>query len=164
MGEEWTDAKYVHWERHLIGEWVTKTYPDAEVRFRVQIGTPPVTPEGAVVTASRIRMLQVYCNRADAIVFLPDRLVLIEASIVASPSAVTQLELYREMLPTTPDLAPWRHLPIEAILLYAIEHPTLLRMTRGKGIRTVQYVPKWLDKWLKKRGATKADSKTIGRL
>jgi len=164
MGEEWWDQKYVQWEKRLIAEWVARTYPDQEVRFHVQIGPPPVGEEGKAITAARVRMLQVYCNWADAIVFLPDRLILIEAAIVATPTKLTQLELYQEMLPMTPDLAPWRHLPIEPILVYSIEHPTLLRLARQKGIRTIQYVPNWLNKWLAKRGATKAESKTITRL
>lgn len=137
--------QYIRWEDRLISEWLARIYPDTEYRMHVRLGPDTVRDEEGKFSPTRVRMHQVYKARCDAIVFLKDRLLLIEAAVIMTPTKVTQLELYRRMIPTTPDLAPWRHLPIEPILLYCIEHPQLAAMAREKGFRTIQYEPEWLE-------------------
>jgi len=153
--------EYIRWEDRLISEWLAKTYPGVEFRMHVRLGPDDMRDEGGKFSPSRIRMHQVYKSRCDAIVFLPDRLILVEAAVIMTPTKVTQLELYQRMIPTTPDLAPWRHLPIEPLLLYCVEHPMLATMAREKGFRTVQYIPDWLPDRLSRLEGKEIDGSHI---
>lgn len=81
-------------------------------------------------------------------VILPDRLLLIEAAIRPNPGKLSQLELYAMLVPHTPELAKYRHLDVELVLLYAIEDPALILLARRKGITTIYYRPEWLDSYL----------------
>lgn len=85
---------------------------------------------------------------ADAIILEEDHVTLIEAAIRPNPGKIGQLELYKMLMPHTPELAPWRDLPIEMVLLYAIEDPATNLLARSKGIKCIEYKPSWLPAYL----------------
>jgi len=66
----------------------------------------------------------------------------------AEPGIVTLLVLYRRLFRETPDLRERWDLPLEMMLVYAIEDPVTIEMAREAQIRAVQYQPTWLDSWL----------------
>jgi hypothetical protein len=137
-------------EQLMLSEWLAKEYPQYEYRMRVRLGTYPIERDeaGRYLPDAEMRMLGVWRRWADAIVFLPDRLVLVEAAIRPSPGKLAQLELYKELIPHTPELAEFRDFPIEMVLVYAIEDPVLIKLAREKNIRCVHYIPKWLPAYL----------------
>jgi len=85
---------------------------------------------------------------ADAIIILKDKLIVLEAAIRPQPGKISQLDLYTRLVPHTPELAAWKALPIEKVLLYAIEDPATTLMAREQGIRCVEYKPLWLESYL----------------
>jgi len=141
-GQAWTA-----WEINMITEWLSKTFPDAEYRTMVRLGQIQPRLANGTWTPDEEAMLGVHRRYADAVVFLPDRLLLVEAVMRADPGKLAVLELYELLLPQTPELQQWKHLPIQKILLYSIEDPTLTELARRKEILAVHFVPSFFDTW-----------------
>jgi hypothetical protein len=135
-------------EMRLVSEFLAKMYPKYETRTRVRLGTihPELHPE--TLSEAEKAMVGVFRRWADAIVFLPDRLILIEAAIRPSPGDISQIELYEYLLPSTPELEQYRNLPVEKLLVYAIEDPVIVTMARGRGIKCTYFKPSWVDDYL----------------
>ncbi len=90
----------------------------------------------------------VFRRWADAVVILPDRIVLIEAKILPKPGVGEQLDLYERLIPETPELRQHAHKPIEKVLVCAIEDRLVTQLLRERGIRVVVYKPAWIDEYL----------------
>ncbi len=136
------------WELEMVGEWASKTFPHARYQTQVRLGRiQPRSPDGQFSPGEK-RMLGLWRRRIDCIVFLPDRLLLVEAVLRAQPGKITVLRLYEKLVAQTPELSEFYHLPIQKILLYAIEDPVLLAIAREEGIMPIRFVPRWFDEWL----------------
>jgi len=136
-------------EMRLVSEYLAKNYADYPTRTRVRVGSihPDLKPEQ--LSESEKKMVGVFRRWADAIVFMPDRLVLIEAAIRPSPGDISQLQLYEHLLPHTPELAEHKDKPIEKVLLWAIEDPPIAAMARQYDIKVIYFHPGWVDDYLR---------------
>jgi hypothetical protein len=136
-------------EMRLVTEWLQLTYPDAAYQVRVRLGSLPLnlgtqdtdTPEARLVHNA-------FARWADAVVFLQDRTLIVEAKLVAHPVALSQLELYLRLVRSSPFLNLREGVPIEPVLLYAVEDVLVSQLAREKGITLVQYYPAWVDESL----------------
>ena len=133
----------------MVSEYLAKHYPDYPTRTRVRVGSihPELRPEQ--LTEPERRAVGVWRRWADAIVIMPDRLILIEAAIRPNPGDISQLELYEHLLPKTPELAEHKDKPIEKVLLFALEDPVIVSLARERGIQVVYFHPPWIDEYLK---------------
>lgn len=152
---------YTPWEIMMISEWVAKTFPNTRWQTNVRLGKPqPRGPDG-LYSRDELVLLGCWRRRVDAIVYLPDRLLLVEAILRADPGKITVLKLYEKLVPQTPELAEFRDLPIQKVLLYCIEDPVLNVLAREEDILPIQYVPSFFDKWFSKlRGRDKRVPRT----
>jgi hypothetical protein len=139
------------WELEMIGEWVSRTFPDARWQTNVRLGKIQPRNSDGRFTADEVKMLGLWRRRIDAIVFLDDRLLLVEAIMRAQPGKIAVLKLYEKLVPQTPELAEYHHLPVQKILLYAIEDPVLNVVAREEGILPIRFVPSFFDEWLRTR-------------
>lgn len=136
-------------ELRMISEWLAQNYPDVTYQLRVRLGRIEPRLSGAFVSDEEARMLGVFRRWADAIIYLPDRLILVEAAIRPEPGDISKLELYERLIPNTPELAAVAHLPVEKILLYALPDELLLTLAREHGIKVQYYRPPWIEEYLK---------------
>ena len=132
----------------MLSEWLVKTQKGKRWMTRVRLGSPRPEVPLPTMSSEEIAMVGVWRRWADAIVLEDDRVTIVEAAIRPDPGKISQLELYRLLLPQTPELEPWRGLPIEMILLYAIEDPATVLLARQKGIRCIEYKPSWLPAYM----------------
>ena len=132
----------------MLSEWLSETYQGYEYRTRVRLGRIQPRVESPGLTDEERRMIGVHRRWADAVVLMPDRVVLVEAKIRPQHGVISQLELYARLLPHTPELGRHASLPIEMVLLYAIEDELINVLAREKGIRCVFYEPAWLPEYL----------------
>jgi len=151
-GEEMTGRKgqpYTPWEIMMISEWVSKTFPDARYSTNFRLG--PIQPRAADGTynVDELKLLGVWRRRIDALVYLEDRLLLVEAVLRADPGKLAVLELYEKLVPQTPELADFSQLPVQKVLLFCIEDPIITILAKDKGILAIQYVPSFFDTWFK---------------
>mgnify|MGYP001065412127 CR=1 FL=1 len=146
---------YTPWEIMMISEWVAKTFPDARWQTNVRLGKiQPRLPDGTY-TEDEARGLGLWRRRVDAIVYLRDRLLLVEAILRADPGKISILKLYEMLVPQTPELVEFRDLPIQKVLLYCIEDPVLNVLAEKEGILPIQYVPSFFDRWFSKLAGRK---------
>lgn len=132
----------------MVSEWVTKTFPHSRFQTQVRLGKiQPRLPNGTY-TPDEAKMLGLWRRRIDCLVFLEDRVLLVEAVLRALPGKLMVLKLYEKLVRQTPELAEYRHLPVQKVLLYAIEDPVLLNIAKEEHILAIRYVPKWFDEYL----------------
>jgi hypothetical protein len=144
-GQSWTP-----WELNMIGEWLGQTFPQAPYKTQCRLGKiQPRLPNGTFGPDEEA-MLGRWRRYVDAVVFLEDRLLLVEAVMKADPGKVSILELYEMLVPDTPELQPYKDLPIQKVLLFAIEDPWLTKLCERKGILAVHFVPSNFEQWYEK--------------
>ncbi len=131
-----------------MAEWVVRTYPNALVRFRVDVGDLRPALDATGLTAAELRRLGRSRRWVDAMVVEPHVVHLVEGKIRLSPGALEQLELYRMLFPLTPELAHLRHLPLELHLVFAVEDPVLSAIARQRGVHVHIYSPPWVALYL----------------
>ena len=135
-------------EMQMLAEWLAKTQVGKRFMTRVRLGTPkPAVPRPEMSIEERA-MIGAWRRWADAIILEDDKVTLVEAAIRPDPGDISKLELYARLFPHTPELAPWRGLPIHLILLYSIEDPATILLAREKGIACIEYRPTWLPTYL----------------
>jgi len=95
------------------------------------------------------RLLGVFRRWADAVVTMPDRIVLIEGKILPQLGVISQLKAYERMIPNTPEYREHATKPVEKVLVCAIEDPLITQLAREEGIRVVIFRPEWIEEYLK---------------
>jgi len=135
-------------EMRLVGEWVTTYYPEAIIRFRVDVGdlTPAMNATG--LSQAELRGLGRSRRWVDALVVEPQTVHIVEGKVRLVPGAVAQLELYRDLFPLTPELAHLSHLDLQLHLVYAVEDIAVVALAQRKGILTHLFHPAWVDEYL----------------
>jgi hypothetical protein len=132
----------------MVTEYLTKAYPRDFWATRVRLGTPHPELLTPGLTEAEQRAVGAWRRWADAVIVQKDRVTILEAAIRPDPGDVSKLELYKRLLPVTPEYRAHREKPVELILLYAIEDPATILMARENGIRCIEYKPSWLSAYL----------------
>lgn len=132
----------------MVSEFLAQEYPGEEYRTHVRLGRIQPRVEGTFAGGAEERMLGVFRRWADALIILPDRLILLEAAIRPEPGDISKLELYERLLPNTPELEEYAHLPVEKVLLYAMPDALLLTLAREHGIIVKYFRPPWIEEYL----------------
>jgi hypothetical protein len=146
-------------EMRLITEWLQANYSHAAYQVRVRLGSLPWNLGTSETDTPEARLVHnAFARWADAVVFLPDRTLVVEAKLVAHPMALAQLELYKRLIPASPYLNLRPDLPIETVLLYAKEDVIVSQLAREKGITLAQYDPPWVDEYLATLGRRKTSA------
>jgi hypothetical protein len=140
--------KWTPWEQRMVGEWVSRTFGDVRYQTNVRLGKIQPRTAGGQFTEEELSMTGVWRRFVDAVVWLPDRLILVEAALRADPGKLGQLELYRTLVPQTPELQDYRKLPIQLVFVYCIEDPAVNSLARVKGILPVLFLPTFYEEWL----------------
>lgn len=131
-------------EPRWVAEYVSETYGQYPASFRVPLGGIP--PELIDVYGERkaTRVYRPSRPEADAIIYLPDRLILLEGKIFKVTNGLGALRMYRDLIPDTPELADYHSLPIRAELLCVQPLPWVLQAAEKADIHIVKYAPEWI--------------------
>lgn len=136
-------------EQRLVSEFVARFYPDNESRTHVHLGSAPPRFKGMFTKDTDTRLTGVFRRWADALILMPDRIILIEGKILPQPGVISQLELYAELIPKTVDLGEHKNKPVEKVLVCAIEDRLISELARRKGIKVRIFHPAWVDEYMK---------------
>jgi hypothetical protein len=131
----------------MVAEWVRKTFGDVKVKTNVRLGRVQPRNEQGQFSEDELTLLGAFRRFVDAVVWLPDRLILVEAALRAEPGKLSQLELYETLVSQTPELQDSLHLDVQKILLTCIEDPAVSALARSKGILPVVFTPSFFDEW-----------------
>lgn len=136
-------------EIRLVAEYCAATFPDAHVYQNQRLGPPVINDAGQFQSQAEMNMVGGNLRRwADAIIVSPTELVVLEGKIIAHPGSISQVMLYMQLVPTTPELQPFLDRQIVGRLLVAVEDPVVTSLADRLGIRTVVYRPPWIDDYL----------------
>ena len=135
-------------EERMLSEWLARTYQTGRIIQRVRLGPILTNLANAPLNLAEYNLVGNVRRWADAVVILPDRVVLIEAAILPDPGDVSRLHLYAELWPHTPEYSEYTGLPLELVLLTAIPDPVLVRIAGKFGVSCVQYTPDWISEYL----------------
>ncbi len=135
---------YQRRELRLLGEYLAAAYPNGIIANNVRLGTVPLHLARLLPPGTEPDSLKGYRRYADAVVKLPDRVVLVEAKIVLDTDAVGALMLYAKKWPDTPEFKEWTALPVQLLIVAAVIDPEVKQLAGEQHIDVVQYSPPWL--------------------
>lgn len=92
---------------------------------------------GVDIGAASPNIYKVFNRYVDGVVFLPDRILLIEAKILAEPGAVSQLKNYAMLFYQTPEFASMAGTPLELQIVTCLADPSFLQFAKGEGVGVV---------------------------
>jgi len=150
-----TRKKWEPRELRLCSEFLERFYPGYEHRVHVHVGSTPFRKEGKFYSDATARLLGEFRRWADAVVIMPDRLVLIEVKIIPQPGAISQIKHYKRLLPKTPELWEHREKPIDMRLVFAVDDPVVSDQARDEGILVTIFCPEWIPEYLSELEARK---------
>lgn len=143
VGRDWQPR-----EQRLVAEFIARFYPKDESRTHFPLGSAPPRFKGMYKSDADRRLTGVFRRWADALVLMPDRIVLIEGKILPQPGVISQLNLYAELIPKTVELREHKDKPIDKVLVCAIEDRLISELARREGIQVRIFHPAWVDKYM----------------
>lgn len=164
--------------RDLEPRWVSwycvKHYPREIVKLRCPLGPIPEDLKKAVGEARGIKMYRPWRPEVDGLVILPGAIRLIEAKIFKYMDGLSKLPVYRDLVPTTPELQAWRNLPVQMYFLIPTRIDWVLAAAEKNGVMVDTDAPDyikqaweerdkyWTRDYVEKREARKEKLKELG--
>lgn len=136
-------------ETRLLSEWISQTFTEDTVMYRVRLGGPPSWAIPSIEMGAPAEIYMVYQRWADAIVIRKTDLIIVEAKIRLEPGVISQIKLYAQLLPKTAAFYKFKELPIRLIILAAMRDPEVEAMAASEGIELVVFSPDWVIDYLK---------------
>lgn len=138
-------------ETKWVAEYCAKFYPDFPVRYNVRLGPPREELVRLYGLEKALRMSQPWRVRADALVIKPDELILIEGKLYRPLDGLSKLPMYKSLIPSTPELAAYKHLPVRMQLLVVEVSSSIEELARQHGVELVKWAPTWvIEVWREK--------------
>src|SRR5712691_8115454 len=139
---------YIQREGRLVTEWVTATFPQAHVAYRIRLGAFDPSLADSALSERQLRALGVFRRYVDALVLEPAVVHLVEGKILNRPGALEQLDIYERLFPLTPGYEAHRGKEIRKHLVWVIPDPIVEAMAREDGVVVHLFHPSWVDEYL----------------
>ena len=114
-------------ESILLSRWLAEFHRDKLQWTQARLGP--------AIDYKEARMFSVVQRRADAIVLDDGKVLIIEAKLKPTPTALGQLEFYKELFPQTPAFSELADRPIELIFLTTFVDLALAKYAQDRGIK-----------------------------
>jgi len=138
----------MHWESRLVFDYVSERYPNALQWRRVQVGAIPKGKDP--------RMYGHLRRWADLIVYDGTEVVILEAKMKPAPGAISQLMLYLQLFPKTPEFSLYVDKPLRGVILTTMEDIEVRALAEAQGLDYEIYAPEWVrDYWTQILGNNK---------
>lgn len=132
-------------ETRMLPEYIFATYPKFPSIIKVPLGKVDEGLQAQVGYQQALGLTRPYRPEADAVVILPNYLVLIETKVWSVIDGLAKLPMYKSLVEYTPELQPY--LPREVImeLVVAWSNSNLEIMCKEAGVRLKVFSPPWLQ-------------------
>jgi len=133
------------WEAEYVAEYCQAAFPREQVVYHCRLGTWPGPLTAGELTEEEQAMLRVRMRWADAVILLPDKMVVVEGKLRASEflKGLGELQVYTHLLKVTPEFEKFKDRQVVGRLLTPIEDPVVNAIARQQGIETAVYKPKF---------------------
>lgn len=139
------------WEKRLLEEWIAAKYPQAQTMLNLRLGPTQKHLVNVEVTPQLEAMLRVSNWYADAVILLPNELLVIEAKVDPLPEAVGQTLFYSRLIYRTPGLESVNPALIVPVVLFGEDDSEVSTFARQLGCRVEIYTPAWIADYLVQR-------------
>jgi len=140
--------KYRIVHESYLAEWLGINYPAGTWRTNVRLGDIQIPP-GEKLTPEEERMLKgAFGAIADAIVLLPDKVIIVEAMVRHDPGSGEDLLKYEILFRETKEFKEHWNKPIEKIIVTPLEIGPYIRFYEKMGVRVIKYTPLWIQEYL----------------
>jgi hypothetical protein len=131
-------------ETRMMSEYLLKNFNKFPCIMAQPLGVVDEKLMAAQGYERAIKMSRPYRPECDAIVILPNHLLLIEAKVWNIVNGLAKLPLYKSLVPATPELR--EYLPRNVIMRLVVgwTNTNLQIMARDQGIEIDTYAPPWL--------------------
>lgn len=130
-------------EAKMVYEWTIKNHPFALQWRRVRLG--PLPPKKQPQYYTQLRRF------VDLIFYESGVVHLVEAKVRPDPGGISQLELYGEIFPNTPEFSMYKDQPVKLIYLTTIHDKVVESMCAKRNIQYIIFCPDWMKEYLNKR-------------
>lgn len=130
-------------EGKMVYEWVTKFHPFSLQWRRVRLGPLPKADKPMYYTQLR--------RFVDLLFYESGVVYLVEAKVRPDPGGISQLELYKELFPDTPEFSMYKDQPLKLIYLTTITDKVVEKMCNDRDIEYILFCPDWMKEYLNKR-------------
>ena len=132
----------------LLHNWLALAHPNAVTKYEMRLGPTPLSVAGFPVTPAIEAMLRVANRYADAVYIEPDEIGVVEAKVVGSPGAISQLTAYAGLVLATPSIREHLTKPLRQIHLWAVDDELSHSMALNAGQSVIVYTPDWIADYL----------------
>ena len=132
-------------ETRMVTEYIVKNYSKFPSINAVQLGKIDHELMASAGYKKAIGLSRPYRPEADAIVILPNYLLLIEAKVWNVINGLAKLPLYKSLIPFTPELAQYMPREILMELVVGTTNSNLEIMAKDMGVAVKVYSPPWLQ-------------------
>ena len=136
--------KYEIVAEQYLTEWLSLNYPPGSWRTNVNIGVPELYGKTDISQAEYKYIKRSFSAKADAVVFLPSEVHIVEAKIRDDRGKIEQLLIYEWLFKKDPEFKAYWDYPITKILLTPKDMGLLEKFLAELGIKVVYYKPAWL--------------------
>jgi len=145
------------WEAAYVSEFIAKYFPGRRFDTYVRLGSYPQPVSEERLEEPELALLRVRMRWADAVVYPPPDLIVVEGKLRPTEylKGLSELELYLRLVPNTPHLQIYLPVAIRGILLTPIEDPALALLAREKGFQYLVFVPSFWPEYARKIGYAK---------
>lgn len=128
----------------MISEYMLQQYSKFTYTLAVPLGSLPQDLLESQGSARTMGLMRPYRPEVDALVVLPNYLVIVEAKVWNLVNGLAKLPLYKSLVPITPELK--QYMPREVIMQLVVgwTNPNLERMARDSDVSVVVFCPPWL--------------------
>ena|SRR5271170_3461836 len=140
---------------NLLHEWLQIAHPSATVYYEYRLGPTPLSVPGYPLTPATEAMLRRSNLYADAIVIEPARLTIVEAKVIGTPSAISQLRAYANLVLGTPELRQYLGRQMVELHLWAIDSELAHQMATAQGQAVQIFTPPWIEEYIQKKWSPK---------
>lgn len=128
-------------ESALMDEWISRRYPGVKSVGRIRLGPTSAAVQGVTLTPAQSAMLSVLNWYPDALILAPGEQLIVEAKVIAKPSAIGECLFYARLLYATPELQAFMPLNVQPCVLFAEDDPAVRDFAQSLGVRVEIYTP-----------------------
>lgn len=133
-------------EPRWVSWYIKEHYPDGEVRLRCPLGDVPDELKQLHGPAKALKVYRAWRPEVDALVILPDALLIIEAKIFKYMDGLSKLPIYKSLIRKTPELEVFKDKPIIMHLLIPKAIPWIIAAAPDLDVEVKVDAPDWVLK------------------
>src|SRR5215469_4560095 len=135
----------------LLSQWLAVFRPDTIHLWNCRLGPTPHTTLNVALTPQLEGMLRRFNLYADALSISPTTIEVIEAKVVADAGAISQVETYMSLVPSTPALKSYTGRVITGTVVFATDSDIVRQKAVSNGLAYYVFTPPWIEEYLLNR-------------